>query len=200
MIRISRLLGHLRAARRYAAEARKVRAAFNRVFFHPANAEYDRGSQCANGMALVTRLAPQKYRAAVLKNLIRNIRQHHYHTTAGDIGFHYVVQALTLSGNSNVLSKMFNKTSPPSYGYQIMHGATSLTEAWDCNPGDSQDHFILGHGEEWFYNGLAGLRIDFAKHLGSRIEFRPAFVPRRPLIRWLARWPLNGNIRGTILS
>jgi alpha-L-rhamnosidase len=182
MIRISRLLGHMRAARRYAAVARKVRAAFNQVFFHPATAEYDRGSQCANAMALATHLVPKKYRAAVLRNLIGNIRRHHYHTTAGDIGFHYVVQALTLSGNSDVLATMFNKTSPPSYGYQIKHGATSLTEAWDCNPGDSQDHFMLGHGEEWFYNGLAGLRIDFAKPLGDQIEFQPAFVPG---IRWV---------------
>jgi hypothetical protein len=43
---------------------------------------------------------------------------------------------------------------------QLAKGATSLTEAWDANPGSSQNHFMLGQIQEWFYHDLAGIRSD----------------------------------------
>jgi hypothetical protein len=52
---------------------------------------------------------------------------------------------------------MLERTDSPSYGYQLAKDATSLTEAWDANPSASQDHFMLGHAEKWFYRGLGGL-------------------------------------------
>ena len=201
-VKISRILGHLQAARQFAVEARDVRAAFNRRFYHPATGQYDRGSQCANAMALATGLVQTVNRNKVLHNLIANIVKHKYHTTAGDIGFHYVVQALTDAGQSELLYKMATQTTPPSYGYQIAHGATALTEAWNCNAGDSQDHFMLGHIEQWFYSGLGGVQIDMARKPGRQLEIRPAIVGN---LRWVrvsydsvlgkivSNWRLVGN-------
>jgi hypothetical protein len=61
--------------------------------------------------------------------------------------------------------------SAPSYAGQIARGATALTEAWDANPNSSQNHLMLGHIEEWFYAGLAGIR---PQDPGLRhIEIRP---------------------------
>ncbi len=182
LVKIARLLGHQAAARHYAALARQVRAAFNRTFYHPATGQYDRGSQCANAMALATGIVKKADRSKVLANLIANIRKHGYHTTAGDIGFHYVVQALMDAGQSSLLYKMATQTTPPSYGYQIAQGATALTEAWNCNADDSQDHFMLGHIEQWFYNGLGGIRIDMAKAPGRQLEIRPS-VPKN--LKWV---------------
>ncbi|MGC9260665.1 MAG: family 78 glycoside hydrolase catalytic domain [Phycisphaerae bacterium] len=182
LVEISRILGHPQAARQFAAESRDVRAAFNRRFYHPSTGQYDRGSQCANAMALATGLVQTVNRNKVLHNLIANIVKHKYHTTAGDIGFHYVVQALTNAGQSELLYKMATQTTPPSYGYQIAHGATALTEAWNCNAGDSQDHFMLGHIEQWFFNGLGGIQIDMARKPGRQLEIRPAIVGN---LRWV---------------
>ena len=182
LVKISRILGHLQAARHFAAEAKLVRAAFNQKFYHPITGQYDRGSQCANAMALATGIAKRTDRPKVLANLIANIRKHGYHTTAGDIGFHYVVQALMDAGQSSLLYKMATQTTPPSYGYQIAHGATALTEAWNCNANDSQDHFMLGHIEQWFFNGLGGIRVDMAKTPGRQLEIRPS-VPKN--LKWV---------------
>ncbi len=183
MVKISRLLGHPDAASRYAAEAVRVRAAFNQKFYHPATGQYDRGSQCANAMALATGIAKKADRPKVLANLIAGIREHGDHTTAGDIGFHYVVQALTDAGQSELLFKMATQSTPPSYGYQIAHGATALTEAWNCNADDSQDHFMLGHIEQWFYNGLGGIQMDMARKPGRQLEIRPAIVGNLKWVR-----------------
>ncbi len=183
LVKISRILGHAHAAQHFAAEARDVRAAFNQRFYHPVTGQYDRGSQCANAMALATGIVKKADRRKVLADLIANIHQHHDHTTAGDIGFHYVVQALTDAGKSQLLYKMATRTSPPSYGYQIAHGATALTEAWNCNPDDSQDHFMLGHIEQWFYSGLGGIRVDMARKPGHQLEIRPAIVSNLKWVR-----------------
>jgi hypothetical protein len=127
-------------------------------------------------MPLALGMVPEDRRAEVLNHLVADIRNHDYHITAGDIGFHYVVRALTDNGRSDVLAKMLSQTDPPSYGYQLKQGATSLTEAWDANPTSSQNHFMLGHAEEWFYRGLAGLNIDLANPEPRRIVIHPSLV------------------------
>ena len=127
-------------------------------------------------MPLVLGLVPEGRREAVLANLVAAIRQHANQVTAGDIGFNYVVRALTDNGRSDVLLDMLHQTEKPSYGYQLAHGATTLTEAWDANPDSSQNHFMLGHAEEWFYRGLGGIDFDLSRDSDARILIHPAIV------------------------
>jgi hypothetical protein len=155
-----------------------VKDAFNARFFHADTNQYDTGSQTANAMPLVVGLVKPDRREAVLANLVADIHAHGEHVTAGDVGFHYVVRALTDGGRSDVLYAMLTRTDKPSYGDQLAHGATTLTEAWDANPGSSQNHFMLGHAEEWFYRGLAGIRFDMSGCPLDRlpISIQPAIV------------------------
>ena len=173
---IATLLGHGGDAAAYAGQAAQVREAFNAKLFHLETNQYDRGSQTANALALALHLVPAGHEGAVLENLVTDIHAHGDHVTAGDIGFHYVVRALTDYGRSEVLAAMLSRTDSPSYGYQLARGATTLTEAWDTNPDSSQNHFMLGHGEEWFYRGLAGLQIDMARKPEEAIELKPTLV------------------------
>lgn len=177
---IATLLGKVEDAESFATEAALVKEAFNRKLFHAETSEYDRGSQTANAMPLVVGLVPEDRRAAVLAHLVQNIHDHKEHVTAGDIGFHYVVRALTDGGRSDVLYAMLARTDSPSYGYQLSRGATTLTEAWDTNPHSSQNHFMLGHAEEWFYRGLAGIDFDMSRSDPRRIVIHPAFVSHVP--------------------
>jgi alpha-L-rhamnosidase len=176
MARVAVLAGHGQDAEEYSTEAAAVRDAFNARYFHPQTNQYDLGSQTANAMPLVLGLAPKDRRDAVLANLVADIRQHSNHVTAGDVGFHYLVRALTENDRSDVLYDVLSRTDAPSYGYQLAQGATTLTEAWDANPEDSQNHFMLGEGEEWFYRGLAGIDFDLDRDEDSRIRIHPAIV------------------------
>jgi hypothetical protein len=124
-------------------------------------------------------MVPPDFRAAVLQSLVDDIQAHGYHVTAGDIGFHYVVRALTDGGRSDVIARMLAVTTSPSYGYQLSRGATTLTEAWDSNPDSSQNHFMLGHAEEWFYRGLAGIGFDLSRPPNEQIRIAPS-VPGMP--------------------
>jgi hypothetical protein len=177
---IATLLNKPADARRFTTEADALKIAFNQAHYHPDAATYDRGSQTANAMPLYLGLVPENDRASVLANLVADIRAHNNHVTAGDIGFHYVVGALLKYGRSDVLYDMVTRTDPPSYGYQLFKGATALTEAWDTNPDDSQNHFMLGHAEEWFYRGLAGIDFDLSRTEMERVRLRPALASGAP--------------------
>jgi hypothetical protein len=206
MSRIATLLGKSDDAASYAQQAATVRDAFNTSLFHADTGSYDRGSQTANAMPLALGMVPEASRAAVLENLVRGIEQHQYHVTAGDVGYHYVVRALTDAGRSDVMVKMLAVTTSPSYGYQLAQGATTLTEAWDSNPNSSQNHFMLGHAEEWFYRGLAGIDFDLSRAPGEQIRIQP-YLPGTgddsisdaaasmitPLGRIASAWSVAGN-------
>ena len=142
-------------ARDFAGQAEEVREAFQKAFYKPEQGTYATGSQTAIAMPLVFGVAPDSARAGLVDQLVADVRRAGNHLTAGDIGYRYLLTALLEGGRSDVVFDMANRTDLPSYGAQLAGGATSLTEAWDSNPDDSQNHCMLGHIEEWFYAGLA---------------------------------------------
>jgi alpha-L-rhamnosidase len=186
----SRLLGHVAEADRYGALAQRVREAFNRTFFDPKTGQYSTGSQTAQAMPLVMDICPHAERARVLEHLVDDVARRGNQQTAGDIGYHYLVRALLDAGRSDVLFAMTNRSDPPSYGAQLERGATSLTEAWDADPDSSQNHCMLGHIEEWFYAGLAGIKADF-----DHISIKPQPVGD---LTWVKAW--HDTVRGRVES
>jgi hypothetical protein len=154
------LLGKPDEAKIFSTQANEIRAAFNRKFFKPAKGSYATGSQTANAIPLVMNLCEPTNRPAVLNALVADVRKHGNAITAGDVGYRYLLRALAEGGRSDVIFDMNNQSDKPGYGYQLKMGATSLTEAWDANPADSQNHFMLGQIMEWFYADLAGIASD----------------------------------------
>jgi hypothetical protein len=154
----AKVLGRDDDAASYAAQAAKVKAAFNQKLYHAAEHRYDKGSQTADALALSFGLVEPENSAGVLADLVADIRGRKNGLTAGDIGYRYVLRALADGGRSDVIFDMNSQSDRPGYGWQLAHGATSLTEAWDAGQKSSQDHFMLGHIMEWFYSDLAGIQ------------------------------------------
>ena len=167
------LLGHTADQSSLASRAAAVRAEFQRRFYDPAKKSFGTGSQTSNAMPLVLGLAPDGSRQALVQHIADDVRARGNHTSAGDIGYHYVLAALTSGGQSNVIYDMATATSAPSYASQLARGATALTEAWDGNPGASQNHFMLGHIEDWLYQGLAGITPDPGALAWRRVILQP---------------------------
>ncbi len=172
----ARVLGRRDVAEKYDKLADAIKAGFNRRLFDPVKVTYDKGSQCACAMALAMGLVPEEHRPAILKNLIDDIRSHDNHITAGDIGFRYVLDALSEAGRSDVIFDLITPATPPSYGSQLAAGATTLTEAWDAAPKNSQNHLMLGHAEAWFWEELAGLKINLAQSSQPYICVAPKLI------------------------
>jgi hypothetical protein len=176
MSRIAALLGHADDAALYAALAEREKDAFNQQFWDADKGWYDRGSQTANAMPLALGVVPEERRAKVLERVVVDIEEHEYHITTGEVGYPYMLRALMEGGRNDVVMAMMLRKDPPSYGSQLAAGATSLTEAWDANPRSSQDHFMLGGAEEWFYRGLGGIDFDMSREKDERITIRPRMV------------------------
>jgi len=175
MQKIAELLGKTNDAAKYATLAKREKDAFQARFFD-ANAQvYDKGSQAAQAMPLALGIVPEQSRAAVLEKLVADIHAHDDHVTTGEVGWAYLVRALIQNGRSDVLLAMLLRKDAPSYGSQLAAGATTLTEAWDSKTG-SQDHFMLGAGEEWFYRGLLGINVDMSQPHGEQLQIKPQVV------------------------
>ena len=177
LARVAARLGREDDVRRYSDAVSRIKAAFNARFFDAARAVYATGSQTAQAMPLVLGLVPEEHRARVLEALVGDVRAHGNGTTAGDVGYRYVLRALADGGRSDVIFDMNHQSERPGYGFQLARGATSLTEAWDANPHSSQNHFMLGQIMEWFYGDLAGLAPDPAFPGFKRVRIRPQPVP-----------------------
>ncbi len=179
-------------ARRYAALAKEIRAAFNQTLFDPRTNQYASGSQTAQAMPLVLGLVDPDRTAGVFARLVDEVRQRD-HITAGDIGFRFLLRALAEHGRNDLIYQLNNRTTLPGYGYQMEQGATSLTEAWDGQRVVSQNHCMLGHILEWFHADLLGIRRDRRAVAFRRIVIRPRIVGD---LRW-ARGRYD-SIRGPI--
>jgi hypothetical protein len=158
MQQIASILGKSDDATRYGELAANIKKAFNEKFYDNATGKIERNSQTANAIALYTGLVPDERRAAILQNLIDDIRSRGNALTAGDVGYRYVLRALEDGGRSDVIFDMNSRYDVPGYGWQLAHDATALTESWQAYGFVSNNHFMLGHLMEWLYSGLGGIR------------------------------------------
>ncbi|WP_434503235.1 family 78 glycoside hydrolase catalytic domain [Prevotella sp.] len=140
----------------YHEKAEKIKLAFNKRYLN-SDGCYDRNSQTANAMAVYMGLVPEDKKDIVMKHLVADIQSRGNSLTAGDVGYRYVVQTLKDNGYSQVINDMNSRYDVPGYGWQLSHGATALTESWQAYGFVSNNHLMLGHLQEWFFNGIGGI-------------------------------------------
>jgi len=176
LARAARVLGHPEAAARYGSLADRVKAAFNEAFFDAKAASWSTGSQTALAMPLVVGLAPDGEEERVLASLFRRVEADGRALTAGDVGFHYVVEALSRAGRGDLLFAMNARDDVPGYGFQLRKGATALTESWTALEEVSNNHLMLGHLVRWFYSGLLGIDQADDSTAYARLLLKPQVI------------------------
>jgi hypothetical protein len=180
MGQIAVLLDHPEAAGSYRRQAEAVLRAFNQKFLDRRTGAIGSGSQAANAMALYTGIVPAEYRKSVFANLVKDIEARDYSLTAGDIGFRYLLKVLDEQHRPDLIYAMNNRSDVPGYGYQLAKGATALTESWQALPTVSNNHLMLGHLLEWFYEGLAGIHAPDAPNNATQGAIPPAHTTIKP--------------------
>ncbi len=153
----ARMTGRRDDMQKYQALYDQTVDAFNRHFYHPDSCYYGTGSQTSNALPLFLGIAGEN-KEAVLRSLIDDIHAHGDRLTTGDVGNRYLFRVLADNGHNELLFRMLNHYETPGYGFQIAQGATTLTEQWDPRQGSSENHFMLGQIDEWFFRTLAGIR------------------------------------------
>ncbi|MGC3957984.1 MAG: family 78 glycoside hydrolase catalytic domain [Verrucomicrobiota bacterium] len=166
--------GRMDEAQTFRVRAAETLSAFQREYFQPERGIYATGSQTANAMSSALGLVAFEQRGRVVEAIVTDVQQNGL--TAGDVGYRYLLRALADGGRSDVVFAMNHQSEKPGYGYQLKMGATSLTEAWDARRASSQNHFMLGQINEWFFHDLAGIQPDPVAPGFQHFLIKPAVV------------------------
>ncbi len=168
---IATLLGKPDDAAQYKQQADQILAAFNKQFLHAETNSYAMGSEASDALPLAFDMVDPSARPAVLQDLVTNFQAHQ--TTVGEVCLQALLDALADGGHSDLIYSTYN-TDTSGYGLQVKQGKTSLTEGW--NGGASQDHFMFGQLNEWFFSHLGGIQNDPAGVGFAKIVIRPDVV------------------------
>jgi alpha-L-rhamnosidase len=144
-----------------AGELRVLTGQIGRAFhdrFFDGNASYGSGSRACDAFALDLGVVTEDLQPKVTGHLLESIAKAGDHLRVGEVALPAVFRVLAAAGADEVVHGIATRTDWPSYGFQLEHGATALTEAWDGpTRGLSQNHFMLGAIDDWFTSRLAGL-------------------------------------------
>jgi hypothetical protein len=176
MNKVATLLGNKTDAEKYSALSQQVKQAFNGKFFNAATNVYATGSQTSMAMPLCVGLVNESNKPAVMRNLVDSITASGKKLTAGDVGYHFLVRALHEGNASQLIYEMNNRDDVAGYGFQIKKGATALTESWQALRDVSNNHLMLGHIMQWFYNGLLGINQEENSVGYKNIVIKPEVV------------------------
>jgi hypothetical protein len=171
MQQVATLLGNTADAATWAALAANIKTAFNNAYFTASTNTYLTGNQTTSGMPLALGLVPDNNKAAVLAKLVARVQSDNYRMQVGEIGFRFVLKALSDNNRSDVIAQIASQTTSPSYGYLANSGRTTLTESMAGDIASSQFHMMYGHIEEWFYYAALGIAPSTPGY--AEIRFKP---------------------------
>ncbi len=175
LVRAARMTGRTADAEKYSVMLDKTVESFNCEFFKPDSCTYGTGSQTSNALPLYLGLTGGN-KQGVLASLVNDIKEHGTRLTTGDVGNRYLFQTLAQNGLNELLYTMLNHYETPGYGFQLRHGATTLTEQWNPNQGSSLNHFMMGQIDEWLFKTLAGIQNQPGTHGLRHLLIQPTLV------------------------
>ena len=186
----AKMLGKTEDAEKYAALADRIRADYCRVLIDGATGQCDDGSltaqSCPIHQGLVDAL-PEKEQKAVFDRLLDRLHAVDAHFDCGIFGAKYILRTLSEGGRTDLALRMVLQETSPCYADWIRRGAGTLWEDW--GEGSSRNHVMFGDVSAWFYQYLAGIRLDgapYPRRWGSVGAGVPSIDLRRTVAERLA--------------
>jgi alpha-L-rhamnosidase len=155
---VATLMGNTADATTYNTLAAQIKTSFNSTFYNASTAQYSGGTQTAQACALNQGLATANP-SGVAQALATTVQQNNNRIDTGAVGAKALLRALCDNGHSDTAMALALQTSSPSWGNQVLEGATTLWETWIGTGGfDSHNHIFYGDVSAWFMEYLAGIR------------------------------------------
>jgi len=195
MARMASALGRDDDARRYRERFELARQAFNRTWVKP-DGTVGRGTQSAQAYALQFGLLDEPTRSAALRKLASAVEREGL--TTGIHSTHRMMLALSDAGRDDLSYDVILQRRPPSWGYMLDQGATTLWESWDAlEAGKSLNHYALGAVVEWIWRTVVGLHpLEGDGEVGYRhVLIRPAPSPQHGVTSASGRYE---SVRGPL--
>ena len=125
-----------------------------RVWSHPEKLVM---TQATQAMPLFWGMVPESKEADIVKSLRKTLEDAGSLQT-GEVGQPYLIQTMCRYGMNDLICELIMRETHPSYYAFVKAGETTLGEYWEENP-RSHCHDMMGHLAEWYYNGIAGIRV-----------------------------------------
>jgi alpha-L-rhamnosidase len=161
-------LGRADDERRYAALARRARAAFCRAFVS-RSARIRGDTQAGYALALHFDLLPPGMRRAAAERLVAALGPYKGALSTGFTSTVPMMLELVRWGHLEEAYRLLERREMPSWAYMVEHGGTTMWERWDGwvegrgfqNPGmNSFNHYAIGSVGEWVWRVAAGIEAD----------------------------------------
>ncbi|HPS55022.1 MAG TPA: family 78 glycoside hydrolase catalytic domain, partial [Sedimentisphaerales bacterium] len=194
--KLASIVGEYDQAQQYNKLAEDIRVAYLKNFNDPQTGTFDPCTQTSQSFAIYLNLVPEKQTSLAVNALLKNIQQKDNHLTTGIFGTKYMLEALSRTGHADIAYNIVNQKTPPSWGYMIEKGATTLWEHWDFSDNTfSHNHPMFGSVSEWFYRWLGGIQPADDAIAFDKIIIRPQIIPN---LNWVNS--SHKSIRGLIVS
>jgi alpha-L-rhamnosidase len=142
-------------------------------------------TQTAYVLALGFDLLDEPTAKLAAAKLVANIESRNWHLSTGFVGTRDLMAVLSKIGRDDVAFRLLHNTTFPSWGFEIVNGATTVWERWDGwtpergfqDPGmNSFAHYAYGAVMGWVFQTVGG--IDHAAPGFERIKIAPKVDPR----------------------
>jgi alpha-L-rhamnosidase len=167
MARFASLLHRDDDVRFFLDEALFVTNAYNARYLDTLQGCYLHNTVTANLLPLAFGMVPgSNLEKRVFDNIVhKTLNDFSGHVSTGVVGIQHLMRTLTDHGRGDLALRIATDTTYPSWGYMVKNGATTIWELWNGNTADpamnSANHvMLLGDLISWYYEYLAGIRID----------------------------------------
>lgn len=164
----------------YQQLALTIRHALNENYWHNGESGYAANNQAADSFGIYLDTVPSGSMDRIVANLARDVQDHKWHLTTGNLCTKYLLIALSSHGHVDTAFRIATQDTYPSWGYMLANGATTLWERWEKldGPGmNSHNHPMFGSVSSWFYKYLAGISSDPTGPGFKRSIIHPYVVP-----------------------
>lgn len=199
-------------AANYRDRFKRIKAAFKKTYVG-TNGTLKADSQTAYVLALWTGLVPDDVAPKCASTLAEKIARNGFHMTTGFLGTRALLPTLSANGQHDLAVRLFQSRQFPSWGYEVVNGATSVWERWDSYTQEhgfegangkqnaamnSFSHYSFGAVMEWAYRKLAGIDTEGAGYKRILIKPGPPFRDSDPYtapVNWVTSEYLSARGR-----
>ena len=174
MAEMADAIGRTVEAAQYRARFQTVQKAFRDAYLN-ADGTLKVDSQTAHVLALEAGLVEGEAATRIAARLAEKIAANEHRMTTGFLGTKALLPALSAHGQHELAVRLFQSRRFPSWGYEVVNGATTVWERWDSYTREhgfegqsghqnaamnSFSHYAFGAVTEWMFRDLAGIRRD----------------------------------------
>lgn len=181
--------------------ANRTKEAARKAYINTDTCSTIYSKQTCQAMAIYYGIYNEDEKPKALQNLIKLINDNDGKVNVGMFGSRVIYRVLSENGHYDLAFNMVTRPENPSFAWAVNFGLTTLPEEFN-DPEifrlASLNHHAFGDISGWFYNCLAGIKINPTARDVKNIDLAPCFVEKLNFVEashndFKAKWERKEN-------